>query len=165
MATGPLRILLVVVGLALGAFVLANAFPSGEATVAPSNVPVETPTDEQPAEGESPPAEGEPDGGDGGAQQPGAQGVRVQVLNGTDESGLAERTATRIEALGFEDVSFGDAETNYDDTTIFYRDGFREQARELKDEVYPEAVLQGGTAGDAIDITVILGTDYTRAGT
>ncbi|HWC32646.1 MAG TPA: LytR C-terminal domain-containing protein, partial [Actinomycetota bacterium] len=123
----------------------------------------------------TPPAATAPPGGQGndgeGAQQGdgggngGQEDVSIQVLNATDESGLAEDTAEFIESsLGYSDVVFGDASTDQDTTTIHFASGFRQQARTLRNELYREAVLQGGTAGDAaVDITVVLGRDYVEA--
>ena len=167
MATGTLRILLVVAGLAIGVLVLAKAFPEGGAVVPVSDgtTPGDdvVPTDGTATGGQEDPGEGGQPGDDGGGAEAGD--VSIQVLNGTDEPGLAEDTKEFIESsLGYRDVIFGDADTDADSTTIFFASGFREEARKLRDELYQDAALQGGTAGDAaVDITVVLGTDYVEA--
>ncbi len=169
MATGTLRILLVAAGLAIGVFVLAKAFPEGDVVVPVSGGPADD-------GGATPPAGTDGDGNEDGQQELGdggqgtggdgaSQDVSIQVLNGTGEPGLAEDTAEFIESsLGYRDVIFGDADTDADSTTIFFASGFRDEARKLRDDLYPDAALQGGTAGDAaVDITVVLGTDYVQA--
>lgn len=165
MATGTMRILLVAAGLAIGVFVLGKAFPEADAVVPASDGATTT---EDTTETDD---TGDDGGQDGGGTQPGNGGnaaggdVSIQVLNATSEPGLAEDTAEFIESsLGYSDVVFGDHSTDQDTTTIHFASGFRDEAKKLRDELYQDAVLQGGTAGDApVDITVVLGSDYVRA--
>ncbi len=82
------------------------------------------------------------------AEEPIARGdVTVAVLNGTTVTGLAKRTAERIEDAGFDvlDELVTDAvEQNRSATVVMYAEGARDEAREVAKaiEVGSDAVVQ-----------------------
>jgi LCP family protein required for cell wall assembly len=92
--------------------------------------------------------------------------VSVRVLNGTGQTGLARRTATRLRKLGFDVVGVGD--TTYTTTTtvdfagLTQADGAYTLMTALKSfpagqNTLAEPAWQVGTPGP---VTLILGTDF-----
>jgi hypothetical protein len=164
LSTAALRATLVLGVIALGVFVLAKAFPTGAGGVPP--IPVET------TEETSPPEDGGDGGnGDGGTgtggetpQPPDVSDLEIQVLNGTDVSGLAECTATELEELeGFADVIFGDAQgSSYPKSRISYRNQVKDVAQYLEQTYFSGAELQTAVAGTDVNLSVILGDDYAE---
>jgi hypothetical protein len=155
LATAALRGLLVVAALALGFFVLSKAFPSGDqaSTVTPGGGAVTTPPPTvSPAISPTP-----------GRQAPEPlpfDQIKVQVLNGTDVSGLAADTAELLEDAGYKVPTIGDAEVNYDVTTIFHVPKRKVDAQLLQEKYFPMAVLEVADEDIEVDITVNLGSDY-----
>lgn len=164
LSTAALRATLVLGAIALGVFVLAKAFPTGAGGVPP--IPVETTEETTPPEGEDGGNGGENGGGGGNGggatEPPDVSGLEIQVLNGTDVSGLAECTATQLEEMeGFADVIFGDAQgSNYPRSQISYRNEVKDVAQYLKDTYFKRAELQTAVAGTDVKLSVILGDDY-----
>ena len=158
LATAALRGLLVVAALALGLFVLSKAFPSGDTpptttpggqetltTASPiSPLPTDQPTREVPEPKD--PSE-----------------ITLQVLNGTDVSGLASDTAQLLEDQGYQISTIADAQTSYEVTTLFHKPKAKADAQFLADAIFPGALLE--VAGDDIkvDITVNIGADYAAS--
>lgn len=164
MATGTVRIVLVVIGVVVGALVIARAFPETSAPAATSDTsPVDDDTTTGGDGGQNTGGGGEQTDGQGGGGD-GGTGMDVSILvsNGTDVSGLAETTADFITGLGYTNVDFGDADSGFSETTIYYRPDVREEAQELKDAVYRRAILRRATADSDYQINVVLGADYTE---
>ncbi len=157
MATAALRAILVVAAIVLGVFILSKMIPTGTAPPPVTPEAVET----------TPPAE---DGGTGtegsppptrNQQEPrDPSGVEVQVLNGTDVTGLAADTAELLEAQGYQIVTVDDAEGEHDRTTIFFHPKARADAQQLKDSFFPNAALEQSEPGVDVDLTVVLAEDY-----
>ncbi len=87
--------------------------------------------------------------------------IRLEILNGTNQSGLAARTATLYRSLGFDVVSIGNAQSDdVDRTTIVDRTGneiFANKTAEIIRAPYIETRIED----DAIvDVTIILGRDF-----
>ncbi len=163
MPTGTVRIILVV-----GGVVLAQAFPTVEAGVAGEEagggngtVPTDGGTGETPA-GDAQGGGGGPQGNAGGAP---TRDASIIVLNGTDVTGLAERTATLVQDLGYTNVDFGDAETDSDETVIFYQPEYREVALDIRQGLgLGQAPMSRATGEDDVaHVTVLLGADYGEA--
>lgn len=161
LTTAALRVVLVVAGVVLGVFVLSRAFsPGGEP--APEGAPGPTlasPT--APAEEETPPEEEPPEAPEREARQ---EGVVLDVLNGTNETGLAADTAEELEALGYEIRQVGNAARNYDETTIFFRQGSRPEAQHLAGLMFEGAALDRmqDDADSEAELIVVLGLDYVN---
>jgi hypothetical protein len=162
LATGALRAALVAAALVVGVFVLSRAFPAAEAPTpqstggAPTTPPEET---TPPPEETTPPPE---------QPSPDVRGVRLAVLNGTTETGLASSTAQRLKQLGYrvDEEHIGDAQAKpYEVTTLFYRNDSRLEARHLRNTVFKGAQLERAT--DQLDpdvqITVVVGLDWAES--
>jgi hypothetical protein len=159
LATAALRAVLVVAAVILGVFVLSRAFPSdGEATTP------QTPTETTPAPAPTTPAPTEEAPGGGATPEPhDPADVRMQILNGTDTSGLAADTQALLEDEGYDVVTIGDAQSKpVEVTMITYARRFEADAEILQDEFFPDAELQSAAPGVDADITVTLGVDYAE---
>lgn len=87
--------------------------------------------------------------------------IVVEVLNGSDRSGLARLGARRLRRMGFDVVYFGNADqTQVDTTLILRRRGEAGPAERVR------AALGVGTVATRldtlrrVDVTVILGSDF-----
>lgn len=162
LATAALRAGLVLAAVVLGVFVLSRAFPSdGEASV--PTTPDQTATTPAPT---TPPADGEEAGGGGGGQPEthDPADIRVQVLNDTDVSGLAEDTAALLEEEGYQVPTIANYEGSVDQTTIFFRPPFRADAQALRDSLFTTAALEEADPDlRGVDLTVVLAQDYVDA--
>jgi hypothetical protein len=158
LATAALRGLLVVAALALGFFVLSKAFPTGES--APTGTPGGQPTVTTPAT--SPPVTESPIREAPEPRDPSE--IKVQVLNGTEVSGLASDTADILEEAGYDITTVDDAPDAYEQTTIFHVPKRRVDAQVLRDAYFQTAALEIATSEEdtRVDITVIIGADYAE---
>ncbi|MBC8159661.1 MAG: LCP family protein [Roseiflexaceae bacterium] len=86
--------------------------------------------------------------------------ARVQVLNGTDTAGLANKISFELEDQGFTVLTPGNALANAERTLIYDRTGKPQTARALASAL-GAAVQQGSPEGldTEADIVVILGAD------
>ncbi|MGH2710565.1 MAG: LytR C-terminal domain-containing protein [Actinomycetota bacterium] len=156
MATAALRGLLVVAALALGFFVLSKAFPSGgEAPVEPGGGVTSPSPTTSPSVVDSPTREV--------AQPLAPSEIKVQVLNGTEQAGLAADTAEILEQAEYDIVTVDDAESAYPQTTIFHVPKRKIDAQLMQQQFFPTAVLEVADVGSKVDITVIIGDDYIEA--
>ncbi len=164
LSTAALRATLVLGAIVLGVFVLAKAFPTGAGGVPPAATGTGT-------EETTPPDTGKDDdgGGGGGGDQdttepPDVSGLEIQVLNGTDVSGLAECTANELERLeGFSDVIFGDAAgSSYPRSQISYRPDAKDAAEYLKQTYFKRAQLETAVQGTDVRLSIILGDEYAN---
>jgi hypothetical protein len=73
--------------------------------------------------------------------------ARVLVLNNSTVTGLAARTADRVRNAGFDVRGVGNLHGGYDQTTIFYRPGNREQASLLAKRLRGYQAVQPAPAG------------------
>jgi hypothetical protein len=160
-STAALRATLVLGAIALGIFVLAKAFPTGAGGVPP--VATDASPETSPTEtGDG--GDGDEDGGNQGTPEPpDVSGLEIQVLNGTEVSGLAECTATELEELeGFQDVIFGDAAgSSYPRSQINFVAEVREVADHLKATYFKRAELVTAQGSD-VKLSVILGDEYAK---
>jgi hypothetical protein len=162
LATAALRAGLVLAAVVLGVFVLSKAFPTGGEAAVPGT-PDETATTPAPT---TPPADGEETGGGGGGQPEthDPADIRVQVLNDTDVSGLAEDTGALLEDEGYQVPTIANYEGSVDQTTIFFRPPFRADAQALRDSLFTTAQLEEADPGlRGVDLTVVLAQDYVDA--
>jgi hypothetical protein len=166
LATATLRAGLVIAAVVLGIFVLARAFPGADGdSPQGSPGPIATTDDE-----ESPAPDEEP--AENGGEQPPPQeevnlrGVAVQVQNGTNATGLAAETAEELRELGLRIREIGNAERNYDVTTLFFAQGSRPQAEQLNSQFFDGAAeidRMPANIQDDIELIVVLGQDYADA--
>jgi LytR cell envelope-related transcriptional attenuator len=164
LATAALRAVLVLAAVVLGVFVLSRAFPSNGETAPPATPDQAEPTTPP---GTSPSPTGDQAGGGGGGvtQEPhDPADVQMQILNGTDVSGLAADTQVLLEEAGYEVVTVGDAQNKpVERTIITFGRRFRADAEALRTEYFADADLQAAAPDADADITVTLGVDYAEA--
>ncbi|MGQ0679185.1 MAG: LCP family protein [Actinomycetota bacterium] len=88
--------------------------------------------------------------------------VQVSLLNGTDVDKLAAGEADQLRAKGFQ-VSVGGNAPAHPITTVYFDDGFEEQAR-LLSGIYPGAV-EPRVAGivTAAPVALVLGADFAAS--
>lgn len=143
--------------LALGFFVLSKAFPSGDTP--PTTTPGEQ---EETLTTSAPPVISSPTGKPPRtAPEPkDPSDITLQVLNGTDVSGLASETAERLKAEGYQISTIADAETSYEVTTLFHVPKRKADAELLAEAFFPGAVLEVAEDDIKVDITVNIGADY-----
>lgn len=89
----------------------------------------------------------------------------IEVLNGTNQPGLASRTASYLSSFGYTISGIGNAELNdeeYEFTSILIRKDAREAAETLGELIncnYIHFQVEEGI-DDTIDFTIILGKDF-----
>ena len=89
--------------------------------------------------------------------------IAVEVLNGTNVTGLARRAANVFQSFGYEIVAVGNADNqDYLKTVILDRKGRVEAAERIADLIRCERVYTRLEEGydPAVDVTVILGKDF-----
>jgi anionic cell wall polymer biosynthesis LytR-Cps2A-Psr (LCP) family protein len=87
--------------------------------------------------------------------------IRLEILNGTDVSGLAARTAERYRSFGFDVVAVGNATS--DDvvsTLVIDRQGNEVFAQRTADIIGAHLIETDMSQQAAVDVTVILGKDF-----
>lgn len=182
MSTAAIRGILVVGAAILGLLVVTKAFPDtaqsgiqqpatqsqapGTTTTGPAvSLPTPgtntvPPTTSVVSPGASPAAGASP-----GAPAADLRDLAVQVLNGTNENGLAASTAQDLETLGVKIIHTGNASRTYPVTTLFYRDDSKTQAEALVAQKFPGARLEpaNNNLNPKVQVTVVIGEDYAAA--
>lgn len=110
-------------------------------------------------------------GGDTGEAPASRAETTVAVLNGTTISGLARRTAERLESSGYTLGTVDDApEQNRSATVVQYADGARDEARSVaevigvgRDAVSQLDVNTRTVAGENARVVVTVGADQNQA--
>ena len=89
--------------------------------------------------------------------------LRVEVLNGCGEAGLAARVSSRLRTLGQDVVLVDDATHHgYAWTVLIDRQGRPDLTRRLAQALGgPQVILEREATPEA-DVTLILGADYAR---
>lgn len=88
-----------------------------------------------------------------------SQPLRIQVLNGNGVSGAAGDMARRLENLGYEVVSVGDAPSRYDTTTVLVESGSKVGSEVVAALGFGE--VANSTVDNSVDAVVIVGSDAT----
>jgi hypothetical protein len=89
--------------------------------------------------------------------------VTIQILNGTNVSGLASRTATLFQSYGFDDSMVGNADrADYEQTIVIDRRGNVAAAQRVADIIRCTRVesIPDETLDTRVDVTIILGKDF-----
>jgi len=92
-----------------------------------------------------------------------AKPIRVEILNGTNLSGLAARTAQLYKSFGFQIAAIANAELNdYSRTIVLDRSGNPEFAKQVAKLIRCEQVHSqiDENRDETVDVTVILGRDF-----
>ncbi len=87
--------------------------------------------------------------------------ISMEILNGTNQDGLAKRTKVLFESFGFEILSIRNAEHDqYLNTLILDRKGKIESAERAANVIRCERIYTKIETGVNVDITLILGKDF-----
>lgn len=154
-ATSTLRAIIIVAALVFGGVVLANAFPGTVNDVPSTDATTPAPTTTAPTQSPTSPA-----------APVQLEGALLQVLNGTDTSGLAGDVARCLRDQGGADVpeaNIGNAPEDYEQTTLVHRADALGIAELLRERFFPGAALNEGVPvpeNPDVQVSVIVGTDY-----
>jgi len=89
--------------------------------------------------------------------------IRVQVLNGTPEGGIAARTASYLRSGGFHVVEVKNAErSDYFATMVVARRADPSAARIVARYLGGPPVIQQAWSSDLVEVTVVLGSDRSQ---
>ncbi len=89
--------------------------------------------------------------------------IRVEVLNGCGEPGVAEKVTDWLRDEGFDIVFFGNADSfKYEKTVILDRSGRPEFAREVANVLGSDNVERKYDGLLLLDVTVIVGPDWNE---
>jgi LCP family protein required for cell wall assembly len=95
------------------------------------------------------------------------QGLRIEVLNGTDQPGVAARTRELLQARGWQVVSIGDADRHDYGRTVVINYGASSQvvqevaaALKLQPGLSP---LSGLSSSNPVDLRIVVGNDLLSA--
>ena len=90
------------------------------------------------------------------------EGVTIQVLNGTMNSGAAQAVADRLSGLGFSIVAVEESSRAYSETTVFWStDASREAAEALAERMGWLAEPKPANLADTVSFHVVVGADET----
>lgn len=93
---------------------------------------------------------------------PPADRIRVQILNGTGEPGLAQQVQPLLVPAGA-DVVLTDNADRFDHPTtqiVFYDDADQASAQRIREVLGLGEVVRSRTALDVVDVTVVVGADF-----
>src|SRR5437773_5678392 len=124
MATSTIRALILAVAVLVGALLIANAFGGNPSqAIAPKASPATSPTPTPSTSTSTSPSE------------PASnliKDVKIQVLNGTQSTGLAAEQASRLKRAGYKVKIVEQSTTSYSRTTIYFKSGAKANAEAMK---------------------------------
>jgi len=89
--------------------------------------------------------------------------IRVQVLNGSGESGIALRAASYLRDGGFQVVEVRNADrSDYFETLVVARRADLTPARQVASYLGSPPVIRQAWESDLADVTLVLGSDRSR---
>lgn len=101
-----------------------------------------------------------PDDATAGSARP--SDIRVRVLNGYGADGVATQASVDLTSAGFNVADRGDADSyNYTVTVIRHAPGAEAKAEVLNQYVDGGAVIEEDSSLRTVDLTLVLGSDYT----
>jgi LytR cell envelope-related transcriptional attenuator len=152
-ASSAIKAAILVAVVAVGVFLLRGAFPEG--ATEPIGVGTSGTTSASPTGSGSP---------TGSPSLRAAKDVRVQVLNGTTQAGLAAQVTTLLRRDGYLVKTPANAATTQK-TVVYYQPGFELEARNLKRTRFPSARVVAAPASvpKKVDLQVVLGADFQPA--
>jgi hypothetical protein len=158
MATTALRAVILVAAVVLGVAVVRSGFPeapppaAGGTTSAPTTTAPTTTAPSAPTTTARPTPR----------PRPTIEGTVVQVLNGTDQAGLAAQVSEALAEAGFTVATPGNA-ADAPRTTIYFQEGFRDEAQLVNRRFFERRALVApaprGFDPD-LDLVVVLGADF-----
>ncbi|HXF56893.1 MAG TPA: LytR C-terminal domain-containing protein [Actinomycetota bacterium] len=156
MVTTTLRAVILVAAVALGIAVVRSGFPAGpQPSPAGGSPPAATaaPTTTTPG---APTTTASP------RPRPTIEGTVVQVLNGTDQAGLAAQVSETLKEAGFTVATPGNA-ADAPRTTIYFQEGYRDEAQLVNRRFFRRIALVApapqGFDPD-LNLVIVLGADF-----
>jgi len=96
-------------------------------------------------------------------ERPLSERIKVEVLNGVGEQGLAQRVGRELRESGFDIVAIGNADDpDGGDTRVLDRSGQDRAALDVARELGIDSVVVALDPELFLDVTVILGRDWRR---
>ena len=86
--------------------------------------------------------------------------ILVEVLNGTEQQGLARLGTRKLRRQGLDVVFFGNSDKTADSTLVFARRGTRNAAERVREALGIGTVEVQTDTLRRVDVTVILGRDF-----
>ena len=86
--------------------------------------------------------------------------ILVEVLNGTEQQGLARLGTRKLRRQGLDVVFFGNSDKTADSTLVFARRGTRNAAERVREALGIGTVEVQTDTLRWVDVTVILGRDF-----
>jgi anionic cell wall polymer biosynthesis LytR-Cps2A-Psr (LCP) family protein len=87
--------------------------------------------------------------------------ISMEILNGTNQDGLAKRTKSLFESFGFEVLAYRNADHDqYLNTVVIDRKGEIQLAERAADVIQCQRVYSRIEDGASVDVTIILGRDF-----
>jgi len=86
--------------------------------------------------------------------------ILVEVLNGTEQQGLARLETRKLRRQGLDVVFFGNSDKTADSTLVFARRGTRNAAERVREALGIGTVEVQTDTLRRVDVTVILGRDF-----
>ncbi len=95
---------------------------------------------------------------------PTAEGVSVQILNGTGRTRLARDLEPVVRAEGYEVVNTDGAGLNYDRSTVLYNPGSEQDARAFQQRFPTFGAVRAAPSylSDRVQLHVIIGADFQQ---
>jgi LCP family protein required for cell wall assembly len=88
------------------------------------------------------------------------EGVRVRVLNGTGQNGLAAQVSVALQGPGFSIADRGDASGKFSQSVIRYGSGALDKAQLLQRYLKNGARLVSDPSLRTVDVAFVIGSDY-----
>jgi hypothetical protein len=151
-ATSTLRAVILAAAIVIGIVVIKNAFPENASQTITTTSPTTKATTSPSVTPSSSPSESS-------SAKPRVKGVTVQVLNGTDTTGLAGVVTGRLKNAGYT-MKIPGGVKNASKTTIYYQTGFQPEAQFLKEKHFPGAVVAPAPSSFKPNLTVVLGANF-----
>lgn len=130
----------------------AEAPATPAATLDPRSPAVE-PSSEEPT--------GEPPGEEPTATPPQGEGISVQLLDGVGDQELVDAVTAVLEGMGYDIVAMSRSSRGYEETTIFYSDGFASAGRALRRADDRFGVVEPNTRlSTSVNLHVVIGADW-----
>ncbi|MBY5160931.1 LytR C-terminal domain-containing protein [Salsipaludibacter albus] len=130
-------------------------------TETPSAEPSPAATSESSTQEPSPseePTEDETDDSDGDRIDPGE--ISIQVLDAIkDGAGQARDIADEMEADGYRVVAYNPSSIIYDETTVFYTEGYEDEANQVADDYGWDEVVFNDILSEDVNVHVVVGLD------
>lgn len=89
-----------------------------------------------------------------------ARRITVEVLNGTQRTGVARAATRQLRRRGLDVVFFGNADQRVDSTLVLVRRGEPGRGREVRQALGAGRIVIRPDTLRRVDVSVILGLDY-----